>query len=468
MNDFLAVNGQSSISMKVKNSQFTRIEKRVQIAVFTHCGLNVRTTAWFVNLHPSTVRRWVPRVKDGYELCDRNRSGRPPLYSEKTTLKTIAFYCQISPLPGCTTWSLRWAEDYLKEHREIIGCAMSHSTIQRMLTKHSLRPHMHTYFLAITDPDFFPKMEPIIDLYLNPPEYLFNFDECTGLQAKAPLNPDLPADHGKPRYEEFDYVRNGTLDLMAFLNPKTGEVFGRCTPNHTTGTLVEVFKEHVNTLPPDASLHYIMDNLNTHFNDELCNTVAELSGVTYSPLQTGLERRQWLQEKDKRIVIHFLPFHGSWLNRIEVWFGILKKKCLKNQSFLSVQILKEIIEQFIQIWNQHFAHPFTWKYTGEGLFEKAISRFNKLLIIESKQMDVKFLTKQLLLMVNIPKTYEEATKTREWKQLIDLFCMKAEFISAIINGSERKRQKDNASKALDQFVPFLPKPVRFNILNCHN
>jgi len=71
-------------------------------------------------------------------------------------------------------------------------------------------------------------------------------------------------------------------------------------------------------------------------------------------------------------------------------------------------------------------------------------------------------------MVNIPKTYEEATKTREWKQLIDLFCMKAEFISAIINGSERKRQKDNASKALDQFVPFLPKPVRFNILNCHN
>jgi len=193
-----------------------------------------------------------------------------------------------------------------------------------------------------------------------------------------------------------------------------------------------------------------------------------LSGVTYTPLKPGAQRRQWLQEQDKRIVIHFLPFHGSWLNRVEVWFGILKKKCLKNQSFLSVQNLKEIIEQFIETWNQHFAHPFTWKYTGEGLFEKAISRFNKLLLIESKQMDVKFLTKQLLLMANIPNTYKEATKTGEWKQLVDLFCMKADFIKNIISRSEKKRQKDNVSKALDQFVPFLPQPVRLNILNCQN
>ena len=445
-----------------------RIQQRYHIIALNQNGVGSQTIAWFLNLHLNTVRRWMLRVKNGHDLCDQNRSGCPPVYSEKIQLKTIAFYCQVSPLPGCNTWSLRWAEDYLKEHREIIGCDMSHSTIQRILKNHSLRPHMHKYFLAITDPDFFPKMDPILDLYLNPPEHLFNFDECTGLQAKAPLNPDLPADHGKPKYEEFDYIRNGTLDLMAFLNPKTGEIFGRCTPNHKTETLVQVFKEHVNTLPSDASIHYIMDNLNTHFHDELCKAVADLSGVTYTPLKTGFERRQWLQEQSKRIVIHFLPFHGSWLNRIEVWFGILKKKCLKNQSFLSVQNLKEIIEQFIATWNQHFAHPFTWKYTGEGLYEKAISRFNKLLLIESKQMDVKFLTKQLLLMANIPRTYEEATKTAEWKQLIDLVFMKADFINNIITRSEKKRQRDNVLKALSQFAPLLPQPMKLNILNCQN
>jgi len=140
-----------------------------------------------------------------------------------------------------------------------------------------------------------------------------------------------------------------------------------------------------------------MDNLNTHFNDEFCKAVAELSNVTYDPLRTGIERRQWLQDENKRIVIHFTPFHGSWLNMIEIWFGILNKKCLKHQSFESVQLLQETIEEFIETWNTYFSHPFTWTYTGEELHEKAITRFNKLLLIESKQMDIKFLTKQLLL-----------------------------------------------------------------------
>jgi len=122
-----------------------------------------------------------------------------------------------------------------------------------------------------------------------------------------------------------------------------------CTPNHNTQTLARVFKEHVNTLPSDATLHYIMDNLNTHFNDEFCKTVAKLSNVTYDPLRTGHERRQWLQRENKRIVIHFTPFHGSWLNMIEIWFGILNKKCLKHQSFESVQILQETIEELLKL-----------------------------------------------------------------------------------------------------------------------
>lgn len=464
MNDFFALNSQSN----VLNGKFSRIEKRVQIAVLNQHGVNKGTIAWFSDLHLSTVHRWVLRSNLGYGLYDRNRSGRPPVYSEKTELKTIAFYCQVSPLPGCNTWSLRWAQDYLNDHREIIGCRMSRSTIQRILKRHSLRPHMHKYFLAITDPDFFRKMDPIIDLYLNPPEFLFNFDECTGIQAKAPLNPDLPADYGRPKYEEFDYVRNGTVDLMAFLNPKTGEVFGKCTPNHNTQTLVQIFREHVNTLPADSSIHYIMDNLNTHFHDELCKTVADLSGVTYTPLKTGSERRQWLQKQDKRIVIHFLPFHGSWLNRVEVWFGILKKRCLKNQSFPSVKNLKEVIEHFIATWNQHYAHPFQWRYTGEGLFQKAISRFSKLLLIESRQLDIKFLTKQLLLMANIPITFKVATQTREWKQLIDLFSNKIDYINNIIDLAKKPRQISDVVKALDRFVPYLPKHVTLNILNCQN
>jgi len=451
---FLGINQQLSSSMKVDSHKFNRIQKRGQMVVLNHCGIELRTIAWFVDSHVITVRKWISRAKNVDDLCDQKRSGRPPFYTDKTQLKTIAFYCQISPLPGCNTWSLRWAENYLKDHSEIIGYSMSHSTIQRILKRHAIRPHLHKYFLAITDPDFFPKMEHIVDLCLNQPEYLFNFDECTSLQAKSPLAPDLPAAPNKPRYEEFEYSRNGTTDLMAFLNPKTGKVFGRCTTNHNTQTLVRVFKEHVNTLPSDAPLHYIMDNLNTHFNDEFCKAVAKLSNVTYIPLKTGFERRQWLQNENKRIVIHFTPFHGSWLNMIEIWFGILNKKCLKHQAFQSVLILQETIEEFIETWNNFFAHPFTWTYTGEGLYEKAITRFNKLLLIQSKQMDIKFLTKQLLLMSNIAKTYSKKVHIKVWKQLHDLIIDKKDYINSTISGATKECQIIKAQKALDQLNAF--------------
>lgn len=448
-NEFLPYNHANS-SSKHQIPGIKQIQERSKMLALDHCQVHSRTIAWYMNRDITTVRRWILRSKDGYELCDQKRSGRPQVYADKIQLKTIAFYCQVSPLPGCNTWSLRWAESYLKEHSEILGCSMSHSTIQRILKNHALRPHLHKYFLAITDPDFFPKMEHVVDLYLRPPEYLFNFDECTSLQAKCPLAPELPAASNKPRYEEFEYRRNGTTDLMAFLNPKTGQVFGRCTPNHNTQTLICVFKEHVNTFPSDAPLHYIMDNLSTHFHDDFCKTVAHLSGVTYEPLKTGIERRCWLQRDDKRIVIHFVPFHGSWLNMIEIWFGILSKKCLKYQSFPSVQLLQEIIEEFIETWNRFFAHPFTWKYTGEGLHEKAITRFNKLLLIESNQMDTKFLTKQLLLMSNMAKTYHEKVHTTVWKQLHDLIIQKKDYIHNIISGAAKERQIIKAQEALDQ------------------
>jgi hypothetical protein len=410
-----------------------------------------------VDRHPSVVARWIARAEAGHDLGDQVRSGRPPLFSEAMQLKTLAFHCQRSPLPGCNGWSLRWAETFLNQDPDRIGRTISRSTIQRILAKHSLRPHMHKYFLAITDPDFFPKMDHLISVYLNPPEYLFCYDECTGLQAKSRLAPDLPPEANEPGKREFEYARHGTTDLLAFLNVGTGRVFGRCSLNHTTETFSAIFQEHVSTLPGDAMLHYIMDNLSTHFNDAFCQTVADLSSVSYTPLKTGAERRQWLQSEDKRIVIHFTPFHGSWLNLVEIWFGILDQHCLRHQHFGSVPGEQQTILAFIDTWNQWFAHPFTWTYTGEGLQEKAIARFNKLILIESRQMDLKFLTKQLLLMKNIVTANPEKTKTPEWRKLNELLLLpeKSSYIEAIVNAEPKERSRTKASQALQQLRAIL-------------
>ncbi|RZB36567.1 MAG: hypothetical protein SRB2_02063 [Desulfobacteraceae bacterium Eth-SRB2] len=148
-----------------------------------------------------------------------------------------------------------------------------------------------------------------------------------------------------------------------------------------------------------------MDNLSTHYHNDFCRTVGELSNVPYMPLKTGIERRQWLQSPDKRIVVLFVPFHASWLNMVEIWFGILKRKCLKHDQFFSVEQLREAIMAFIETWNEFYAHPFDWSYTGAGLHEKAVRRFSRLLSIETDQMDAKFLTGQLLLMSNLAEKH---------------------------------------------------------------
>jgi len=366
---------------------------------------------------------------------------------------TIAVYCQHSPpLPGVHQWSLRDAQAYFKEHPETLGSPISHATIQRILLEHALRPHRQKYYLQITDPDFFPKMEHVIGLYSNPPRNLYCFDECTCIQALKRLTPTLPPDPNQPALEDFDYRRNGTTDLLAFLNPATGKVYGQCTENHNRHTLCEVFSTHVGMHSPDAVIHYVMDNLGAHYHNDFCRTVAELSKVPYTPLKTGIERRQWLQSPDKRIVVHFVPFHASWLNMVEIWFGILKRKCLKHDQFFSVEQLREAIMAFIETWNEFYAHPFNWSYTGAGLHEKAVRRFSRLLSIETDQMDAKFLTGQLLLMSNLAEKYLNFVPQADWLHFIQVATDKAAYIRNIVQTDTRPRGRIKTRQAYNRFI----------------
>jgi len=399
-----------------------------------------------------TVGRWLIRVASGEPITDRSRSGRPVLFNDQRRLKTIAFFCQTPRLPGCNRWTLSDATRYLKNHPEIVGCAMSRASVGRILRGHALRPHLRRYFLQITDPKFFPKMEHIIWLYLHPPKYLFCFDECTGIQAIERMAPDFPPIPGYPLSREFHYRRHGTTDLIAFLRPATGDVFCKCTENHNTQTLSRVFTEHVQLQPKDACLHYICDNLNTHFQDQFCATVAELSGVTYAPLKTGEQRRGWLQSGERRITIHFVPFHGSWLNMIEIWFGILAEKCLKNGWHGSVDALIESIMDFAETWSEHFAHPFTWTYRGEGLHGKAVRRFMRLLQMESPQMDITFLNKQLLLMGNLVRDYWTQVEEHGWQELLHVLTQEQNYLVDVISSASKERQRETAERALEELI----------------
>jgi transposase len=72
----------------------------------------------------------------------------------------------------------------------------------------------------------------------------------------------------------------------------------------------------------------------------------------------GQEVRKWLA-KPPRLIVHFTPVHGSWMQQVEQWCSILQRNRLRISDGASQDQRQAQLEQFIVEWNQQ-AHPFHW------------------------------------------------------------------------------------------------------------
>ena len=84
-------------------------------------------------------------------------------------------------------------------------------------------------------------------------------------------------------------------------------------------------------------------------------------------LQSQATRREFLSDPSHRIRFVFLPKHSSWLNQIEVIFGIVMRKVMRRGHFKSVADLEDKLRMFLKYFNETMAHPFNWTYTGKPL-----------------------------------------------------------------------------------------------------
>ncbi len=432
------------------------------IAALNRHGYTPRLIAWALALDLTTVGRHI--ATDLPQLPERNPAPRTiPLTLEQESI-VIAFYLQSSPLPGMQRWTLRTAAKQINADLTLLGRTVHHSTIARVLARNFLRPHKHAYFLHIRDPLFFEKMYHILWVYSRNLKNLFCFDECPNIQAISRSGPDVPEDNGTTSRETV-YRRNGTTDLFGFLHVPTGEIAAYCRPSHETETLTGVFTDHVRSQPAHEPLHYICDNLYPHFNAEFCKAVADLCQVPHpstEDLSSGEKRRQWLQREDKRIVIHFLPFHGSWLNQAEVWFGMVRRYTLNDGWFESVEALIAAILAFAETWNEYMAHPFNFQYDGKGLENAVLRRFTKILSKKLEQVDSKFLADLSLLCVRLIDHHREKIREGEWNVLAETVrCWKPDLddIIAAEPGPIRQRRAREAFQKLWDHVQLPESPA---------
>ena len=86
----------------------------------------------------------------------------------------------------------------------------------------------------------------------------------------------------------------------------------------------------------DQEIHVILDNYSTHKKNEV-----------------------WLSNHPN-VKFHFTPTSASWLNQVEIWFGIFSRKSLAGASFRSTEELREQIEAYVKNYNKH-SKPFKWR-----------------------------------------------------------------------------------------------------------
>jgi transposase len=204
-------------------------------------------------------------------------------------------------------------------------------------------------------------------------------DEKTGIQALERKHPDIPMGPGRIQGREHEYTRHGTLCLTADLEIWCGCIIAPTLgPTRTEGDFAAHIEQAVAT-DPFAGWVFIADNLNTHQSESLVRYVAEACEIKddlgekqkRGVLKSQDSRAKFLSEPGHRIRFVYTPKHSSWLNQIEVIFGVIMRKVIRRGSFASVLDLRTKLLDFVTYFNRVFAKPFRWTYTGRPLMKAA-------------------------------------------------------------------------------------------------
>lgn len=320
--------------------------QRARIVLLSADSVEVHEISARLSIDRQVVRRWVKRyLAEGFDgLRDRERSGRPPAIEHHVWQKLATVVVQPPERFGWSLarWSVRALSEFLARR---FGWDVSRSSISRFLRSMALKPHRVRYWLNPSDPDFDAKAAKICKLYVSPPAgtTVLCVDEKPGVQALRRTR-GRPMRRGKPARLEFEYERMGTRNIFAAFNIRNGHVLLWVTPDRTT-PMVLSFLDHIARFYRRGPLIIITDNINTRTGD----AVAE-----------------WLS-RHPRVRFVFTPKHGSWLNQVEIWFGILTRSALRHRSFANVSELTAAVYRFGKYWNDVIRRPFDWTYKGRVL-----------------------------------------------------------------------------------------------------
>jgi transposase len=297
-------------------------------------------------------------------LDDSPRPGREPVITDQARTFVVDLACRKAKDLGYPheLWTTRLLARHVREHGPAAGHAclakLAQGTLCKILGRQEIKPHKVRYYLERRDPEFDAKMAEVLCVYREvellkqsavaregeaPAVAIVSFDEKPGLQAIGTTAPDLPPAPSRHQCvaRDHEYVRHGTLSLLAGIDLLTGVVHASVEERHRSREVVAFLQKLDAAYPPSTAIKLILDNHSAHVSKET---------------------KAWLAaQPEGRFTFVFTPKHGSWLNLVEGFFSKLARSVLRHIRVASKQELKDRILAAIDDVNRDpVVH--TWTY----------------------------------------------------------------------------------------------------------
>src|SRR5271169_594504 len=242
--------------------------KRAQILLAADARVSDEEIARSVGVGGSTVYRTKRRFVLGNleaALSEEPRPGAGRKLSGKEEALLVATACS-KPPRGRARWTLellagKWVK--LTEHEEL-----SRETVRRRLAENDLKPwRKDMWCIPKVDGEYVARMENVLDLYAEVPDPqrpLVCFDESP-TQLIGEVRQPIPAKPGQLERYDYEYRRNGTVNLFVFLDAHRPWRKVKVTDRRTNQDFAHCMRDLVDLHYPDAPvIRVVMDNLSTH------------------------------------------------------------------------------------------------------------------------------------------------------------------------------------------------------------
>lgn len=344
-------------------TQPARAVERARMLLAYAAGRTVSSIARDLGTNRPKVERCIDKALqfgiDG-ALTDLPGRGRAAVITPEARAWVVSLACMKPKELGYSyeLWTMRLLAKHVREHCRKNGhpslARLGRGTVSKILAKSAIKPHKVRYYVEKRDPDFDAKMVQVLCVYkqvallreagkdVSSMIAVLSYDEKPGIQALGTTSPDLAPVPGRhPEItRDYEYVRRGTLSLMAGIDLLTGTVHGLPVERHRSREFVQFLKLVDGVYPKTATIRMILDNHSAHISKET---------------------RAFLASVPNRFDFVFTPKHGSWLNIIETFFAKMTHTFLREIRVSSKQELADRLMRYLKEVNDQPV-IFRWRW----------------------------------------------------------------------------------------------------------